>query len=104
MSQTQTKSKSWPTIGTVRKNDADRGGGSYLKLEPNVTILVDGKEVPLNASRTLSFEDPRQKLQFFLENGHITEEQYDQRMEKLNEATWLKYNVVAAPPKKKGKN
>jgi len=87
------KSKSWPKIGTIRKSDK----GSYIKLESNVTILVDGEEVSLNEYRTVRLEDPRKKIEFLFENGHIDEKTYNTRLETLAENTWLRYELVVPP-------
>lgn len=89
------KSKGWPKLGTLRKGDT----GSYIKLEANVTVLVDGVEIPLNESRTVRLEDPRKKVEQLFERGHIDEKTKDQRLEKLEENSWLRYELIAPPPK-----
>lgn len=89
------KSKSWPKIGTVRKGDS----GSYIKLEDNVTILVDGEPVEMNKSRTVKLDDPRKKTEFLFENGYINESDFNKRMETLSENTWLRYELVVPPSK-----
>lgn len=94
MSETKKKA-SWPKIGTLRKGDT----GSYIKLEENVTVLVDGKPVPLNKSRTVRLEDPRKKVTALMERGFITEAEADKRLEKLSENEWLRYELIVAPPK-----
>ena len=93
----KTKNKGWPKIGTVRKGDY----GSYIKLEENVTILVDGSPVEMNESRTVSLEDPRKKAEFFFENGHISEADFNKRMEVLAENSWLRYELVVPPTRSK---
>ena len=90
------KNKSWPKIGTLRKGDR----GSYIKLEDNVSVLVDGETVDLNDSRTVSLQDPRKQLDFFYENGYINEKDYNKRSETLAETTWLRYDLVVPPAKK----
>lgn len=95
MSETTSKKKSWPRIGTIRKGDS----GSYIKLEANVTILVDGKPVEMNASRTVRLENPRKKVESLLERGVISEADADKRLEKLAENAWLLYEMVVPPPK-----
>lgn len=97
MAMNKTKGKGWPKIGTLRKGDY----GNYIKLEENVTILVDGEPVDLNDSRTVSLEDPRKKAEFFFDNGHITEADFDKRMEVLEENAWLRYELVVPPSKSK---
>lgn len=94
-SQNKPKRKGWPKVGTIRKND----GGSYLKLEDNVEILVDGQKIPLNKSRTLNFQDPRKNVEAMRDKGIIDEKTAEERLEKLSTMDWLKYEVIAAPPK-----
>lgn len=89
------KKKAWPKVATLRKGDS----GSYIKLEDNVTILVDGEAIELNDSRTLQLQDPRKKLDSLYENGYVNEKDYDRRREVLAENQWLRYEVVA-PPKR----
>lgn len=89
------KSKSWPKIGTLRKGDS----GSYIKLESNVKIMVDGVEVPLNDKRTVRLEDPRKKVENLFERGIITEAEHDKRLESLANNEWLKYELIVPPPR-----
>lgn len=95
MAETTTKKKSWPKIGTLRKGES----GSYIKLEENVQVLVDGVAVPLNASRTVRLEDPRRKVEDLVKRGFITEAEGDKRLEKLAENEWLRYELIVPPPK-----
>lgn len=95
MSEGKTKSKSWPRIGTLRKGD----NGSYIKLEPNVQIFVDGVEIPMNDKKTVRLEDPRQKVAGLFERGFISEAEKDKRLEKLEEHAWLRYELVVPPPR-----
>lgn len=90
------KRKGWPKIGTLRRGDT----GSYIKIEPNVTILVDGQAIDMNKSRTVRLEDPRKKVATLLERGHINEAEHDKRMESLANNEWLRYELVVAPDKK----
>lgn len=94
MSETKGKKPGWPKIGTLRKGD----NGSYIKLEENVQILVDGKPVALNKSRTVRLEDPRKKVAALFEREFITEAERDKRLEKLAENEWLRYELVVPPP------
>lgn len=89
------KSKGWPKIGTLRKGDT----GSYIKLEENVSILVDGVAIPMNEKRVVRLEDPRKKVEQLFEKEYITEAEKDKRLEKLAENEWLRYELVVAPPK-----
>lgn len=92
----QTKSKGWPVIGSIRKGDS----GSYIKLEENVTILVDGKEVALNKSRTAKLESPVAKTERLIKSGGIKENDAESRLEKAKEInSWLKYDIVLPPPR-----
>ncbi len=90
---TKPKSKGWPKIGTIRKNDK----GSYIKLEANVTILVDGQPIDMNKQRVVRLEDPRKKVEGLRDRGFIDEAEADKRLEKLSEMTWLKYEMIVAP-------
>jgi hypothetical protein len=87
--------KSWPKIGTLRKGET----GSYIKLEDNVTILVDGEPISLNKTKTIQLQDPRAKLEQMFEKGYINEKDYDRRRETLAENQWLRYELVAPPNK-----
>ncbi len=90
------KKKGWPTIGTIRKGD----NGSYIKLEDNVTILVDGEPVDLNKSRTCTLQSPVAKAQRLIDSGYTDESEAEAKLEqakKLN--AWLKYEIVVPPPR-----
>lgn len=89
------KSKGWPKIGTLRKGD----NGSYIKLDEGVEIFVNGEKVPTNDKRTVRLEDPRQKVSGLYERGFITEAEKDKRLEKLEEHSWLRYELVVPPPR-----
>lgn len=91
--QTKGKGKSWPKVGTLRKNDK----GSYIKLEPNVEIYVDGIKIDMNDGRIVRLDDPRKKVESLLAGGHISEEDAGKRLEKLSELTWLRYELYCAP-------
>lgn len=95
MSEVKAKAKGWPKIGTLRKGDS----GSYIKLEPNVTIMVDGVAVPLNEKRTVRLENPRDKVEKLFELGKITESEKDKRLETLAANEWLKYELIVPPPR-----
>jgi hypothetical protein len=95
MSVTKAKTKSWPTVGTLRKGDS----GSYIKLEANVDIYVDGVKIELNDKKTIRLEDPRKKVEQLRDRGIISESDADKRLEKLSTMDWLRYNLVAPPPR-----
>jgi hypothetical protein len=89
------KSKAWPKIGTLRKGES----GSYIKLEANVEIYVDGVKIELNDKKTVRLEDPRAKVEGLHERGFIDEAEKDKRLEKLAELSWLRYELVCPPPR-----
>lgn len=92
------KSKAWPKIGSVRKNDY----GSYIKLEDNVQILVDGEPVELNEKRVCRLQDPVKEVERMIENGIIKEGDAESRLSKAQEvSSWLKYEIVLPPPMNK---
>jgi len=90
------KKKGWPRIGSLRKSE---DGTSYIKLEANVEILVDGVKIPLNDKKTVRLECPRKNVESMRDRGYITEQQAGERLEKLAEMTWLRYDLIAPPPK-----
>lgn len=94
---TKKKSKSWPRIGSLRRGE----NGSYIKLEANVTILVDGQPIEMNEARVVRLDDPRASVERMRDAGHIDEKTADQRLEKLASIPWLKYDLIVAPPMKK---
>lgn len=94
MAESKGKKPSWPKIGTLRKGE----NGSYIKLEENVQVLVDGVAVPMNKSRTVRLEDPRKKVEALFEREYITEAERDKRLEKLAENEWLRYELIVPPP------
>lgn len=91
----ETKKKSWPRIGSLRKGD----NGSYIKLEANVEIYVDGVKIDMNEKKTVKLEDPRAKVEQLRDKGIISEADADKRLEKLAELTWLRYDLVVPPPR-----
>ncbi len=95
MAEAKAKSKSWPKIGTLRKSET----GVYIKLEDNVTILVDGSPIEMNQKKTVRLENPRDKVNQLYDRGHIDEATKDKRLEKLEELSWLKYELIVPPPK-----
>jgi hypothetical protein len=98
---TQKKSKSWPEIGTIRVGETKetKEKYTYIKLKDNVEIYVNGEKVELNAGRTLRLERPTDKVEQLMERGIIDEAEGDKRLEKLAEMPWLKYSIVAPPPR-----
>lgn len=104
MSQTK-QNKGWPVIGSLRQSESEdpatgkKVKSSYLKMADGVEIFLDGKKVELNKTRTVKLECPRKKVEGLCERGHITEKQRDERLEKLSEMEWLRYDLVAPPPR-----
>jgi len=45
-------------------------------------------------------EDPRKKIEFLFEKGHIDEKTYNKRAEVLAENTWLRYELIVPPDRK----
>jgi hypothetical protein len=89
------KGKSWPKIGRLCKGDK----GTYIQLNPNVEILVDGVKISLNEKKYVNCEDPRNTVKALLERGIIQEEEANTRLESLNSREWYRYDLVA-PPKR----
>jgi hypothetical protein len=99
MAAVKTKSKSWAKLGTIRQGE-NKGTGekySYIKLNDNVDIFVDGEKVSVNEKRTLRLEKPTDTVNQLLSRGVITEQQAGERLEKLAEMTWLKYEITIPP-------
>ncbi len=96
MSVTSTKKKSWSKLGTLRKGD---DGTSYIKLEANIEIYVDGVKADLSSTKTVKLDDPRKKVEQLRDKGIISEADADKRLEKLAEMSWLRYDLVLVPPK-----
>lgn len=100
MSQQKTKSKGWPKIGTLRRSTNKAGEKySYIKLEDNVEVYVDGVKVSMNEKRVVRLEDPKANLEGLFSRGIIDESEYTRRMESLAQNDWLKYELKIAPPR-----
>ena len=97
MSTTTTKKKSWPKIGTVRKSD---DGNRYIKFSDNVTILVDGKEIDMNKSRTANLTSPSEDLERMIKNNIVPEADVEKRRAQVESTKgWLLSDIVVPPPK-----
>ena len=69
----------------------------YIKFDKPVTITTyDGKKVE---TLYLNLEKPMVTLERLLKNGVIDESQYETRAAKLNELTYLKYEVSVSVPR-----
>lgn len=95
MAETKGKKKAWPRIGTLRRGDS----GSYIKLEANVEIYVDGVKFELNDKKTVRLEDPRKTVENLRDKGIISEQKAGERLEKLATMDWLRYDLIAVPPR-----
>jgi hypothetical protein len=96
MAENKGARKPWPVVGSVRKGE---DGTSYIKLADGVELLLNGEKVPLNDKRTLRLENPRTKVTMLKDKGFISEADADKRLERLSEMTWLKYDIIASPPR-----
>lgn len=85
-------------IGSVLKSK-ENPKEFYLKLSADVQIQVKDKdgeviqEISLEAGESLSLQSPQSEIAFLLENEHITEEEAEERLEKVPD--FVKYNVKA---------
>jgi len=87
----------WAELGTVRTRTNKEGKKvSYLVLNKNVTIAVDGEEVDLGDYRTVNFIDPMPALESLLDGGHIDQDEYDKRVA-FNEEKGVKYRATIPP-------
>lgn len=76
----------WAELGTLRERTNDKGDTStYIVLNKNVQILVDGEEVDLGEYRTVKLIDPRKGLETARDNGKIDDETYEERLNALDE-------------------
>lgn len=87
----------WAELGTVRTRvNKDGKKVSYLVLNKNVAITIDGEAVDLGDYRTVSFIDPMPSLDALLEGEHIDQEEYDKRVA-FNEEKGVKYRATIPP-------
>lgn len=90
------KKEGWPSLGSIRKGQY----GSYVKINDNVTILVDGKEVKLNDKRIVQLQSPVDKVENMIKAGVIDESKAESARAKAQEnSSWLKYDMVIPPPR-----
>ena len=94
------ENKGWPILGLICKGE----NGSYIKLSDNVTILIDGKEVPIAKSkkgnRNLNLQSPVQKVERLIAAGVIEEAKQESSLEQAKQTNeWLKYEIVIPPPR-----
>ncbi len=101
MSEQKKKSKGWPKVGTLRRgtNKETNEKYSYIVLEPNVEIRVDGVVVPLSKGRNVRLEDPRAKVEEMFQKGYMDEATKDKRLATLAENDWLRYELIIPPPR-----
>jgi len=103
----------WAKIGKIVKNEAKdkdkkvildaNGQKTYymsFKLEPGVTIQIDGKEVDINQYGSGQLVTPQQEVEQLYKAGKIDEDKIEFRREKSAEAhSWLRYNIIIPPPR-----
>ena len=88
----------WPKLGTLRSGTSPKGNKySYIKLEDNIKILVDGVEAEMNDKLIVRLQDPRDTVDRLEQRGIIDEATANSRRAKLDELDWLKYELVLPP-------
>jgi len=85
--------KSWPKIGDVR---TDIKGNRNIIFAKNVTILVDGEEVPLGQFRLAKCQGSVENVQRLAELGYLTDEQLTDKLAYIEEKN-IKFDVVIPP-------
>lgn len=90
-----TKKPSWPELGTLRKN---KSGKSYIVLNKDVEITVNGQKVDLGKFRSVQLVDPTAGVDALLEGGYITEKDHAERLSAIEERS-IKYKLVVPPEK-----
>jgi len=109
----QKKSKKWPELGIIVKNQVkDKEGNPVIgkdgqpvyklgfKLAENVTVLVDGEPVQLNKGRTGMLVSPVEEVDNLIKRGVIGEDKAESRREQAKEVnSWLRYKIQLPPPR-----
>lgn len=89
--------QAWPELGTLRtKLDNEGQRKSYIVLNKNIEILVDGNPLDLGQFRTVRLTDPRKGLDTRLSKGSLTEDDYNEKITALEERN-IKYTLVVPP-------
>lgn len=91
----------WFNLGTLRSKEVETQDGdtvrkSWIVLDKNVTILVDGEEVNLGDYRTVKLIDPRPGLDSALENGSIDEGKHKELVNGYDERNVV-YKLTVPP-------
>lgn len=85
-------SGTWAELGTLREKE-DR---TYIVLNKNVEVLVDGERVDLGEYRTVKLIDPRKGLETMRDNGRIDDQTYEERISALDERNVV-YKLTVPP-------
>lgn len=86
--------KKWTKIGALKRKDESKP--SYIVLDKNVEILVDGVKVDISKYRTVKLIDPSTRLEKMLESGAIDQATFDQRAKQLEDYGIL-YELTIPP-------
>lgn len=78
-------SNQWLQIGSVRKG---KTGSNYIKID---------KEITLKAGTILQIQDPRKKIQEWIESGKLDEDKGMERLEKIPE--YILKEIILPPEK-----
>ena len=76
----------WKRVGSVKKSM--KGDGFYITFNEGIT---------LKKGDALQLQEPRELLKKFLEMGMMTEEQYQERLDKIPD--FVAFDVVLPPRK-----
>lgn len=97
MNKAQKASAKWAELGTVRtRTNKDGKKISYMVLNKDVSLTVNGEAVDLGDYRMVSFVDPMTGLDSLLEGGHIDEDEYAKRVA-FNKEKGIKYRATIPP-------
>lgn len=86
--------KKWTKIGSLKRKDQTKP--SYIVLDKNVEIRVDGVKVDISKYRTVKLIDPAVRLETMLKNGTIEQSAYEDRVKQLEENGVL-YELTIPP-------
>lgn len=90
------KKTGWPKVGSIRRS---KDGKNYMKVEPNVTMFVDGVPVEFNEHRIIQLQDPLEKIDTLEKNGYLDAATATERRTQLAAMDWLRYECVVPPRK-----
>ena len=87
----------WFTIGTFRERENDEGEvNSYLVINKNVDIFVNGEEVDLGEYRVVKLFDAQTSAQKLMEGGHIDENELNDRLQFIDDKG-IVFNLTIPP-------